>query len=167
MEAKLGKNKILAFRKLSRSGTDQGAKLAFQTEHTLNYERNNESTATKDGAVIVPGGLVATLEIQAVASNDPLNIMLMESVINGEKLEIWEIDLTEETEEGVYPALYMRGNLRSWSVPAPTEGPVELSTSADIDGVPQEGTVEFTAEQLEEIQYAFRDLDPFVEVPAG
>lgn len=160
MEAKLGKNKILAFRKLADAGTAAGAKLAFQTEHTLNYERNNESTATKDGAVINPGGLVATLEINALASNDPVNNMLMESVINGEKLEIWEIDLTAPTTEGgtTYNALYMRGNLRSWSVPAPTEGPVEISTSADIDGIPQEGVVTFTAEQMDEIQYAFRDL---------
>ena len=158
MEAKLGKNKILAFRKLSEAGTATGAKLAFQVEHTLNYERNNESTATKDGAVINPGGLVATLEINALASNDPVNNMLMESVIAGEKLEIWEIDLTTEGTLNTYPALYMRGNLRSWSVPAPTEGPVEISTSADIDGVPQDGTVTFTAEQMDEIQYAFRDL---------
>ena len=160
MEAKLGKNKILAFRKLSEAATKAGAKLAFQVEHTLNYERNNDSTATKDGAVINPGGLVATLEINALASNDPVNNLLMESVIEGEKLEIWEIDLTAPTTPGgsTYNALYMRGNLRSWSIPAPTEGPVEISTSADIDGMPQDGTVTFTPEQEEEIQYAFRDL---------
>lgn len=164
MEAKLGKNKILAFRKLSEANSKTGAKLAFQIEHTLSYERNNESTATKDGAVINPGGLVAKMDINALASNDPVNNMLMESVINGEKLEIWEIDLTAPVgEEGnEYNALYMRGNLSSWSVPAPTEGPVQITTSASIDGTPQNGTVTFTAEELDEIQYAFRDLKAVV-----
>lgn len=164
MEAKLGKNKILAFRKLSESNSKTGAKLAFQIEHTLSYERNNESTATKDGAVINPGGLVAKMDINALASNDPVNNMLMESVINGEKLEIWEIDLTAPIGEvgNEYNSLYMRGNLSSWSVPAPTEGPVQITTSASIDGTPQKGTVTFTAEELDEIQYAFRDLKAVV-----
>ena len=164
MEAKLGKNKILAFRKLSEANSKTGAKLAFQIEHTLSYERNNESTATKDGAVINPGGLVAKMDINALASNDPVNNMLMESVINGEKLEIWEIDLTAPVGEvgNEYNALYMRGNLSSWSVPAPTEGPVQITTSASIDGTPQNGTVTFTAEELDEIQYAFRDLTAVV-----
>ena len=126
----------------------------------MNYERKNETTATKDGAVINPGGLIATLEIKALASNDPVNNMLMSSVINGEKLEIWEIDISAPTapEASTYNALYMRGNLKSWSVPAPTEGPVEINTSADIDGTPQSGLVTFTPEELDEIQYAFRDL---------
>ena len=164
MEAKLGKNKILAFRKLSAANSKTGAKLAFQIEHTLSYERSNESTATKDGAVIIPGGLVTKMDIQALASNDPINTMLMESVINGEKLEIWEIDLTAPVGEvgNEFAALYMRGNLNSWSVPSPTEGPVQITTSASIDGTPQKDTLTFTQDELNEIQYAFRDLSPVV-----
>ena len=162
MEVKLGKDKILAFRKLKEAGTKTAAKLAFQVEHTLNYERSNDSTMTKDGAVINPGGLESTLEISALASNDPLNRLLMESVIDGDKLEIWEIDLSNpvDADTNEYNALYMRGNLNSWALPAPTEGPVEIDTTADIDGKPQEGTVIFTADQMDEVQYAFRDLEP-------
>lgn len=158
MGAIQGKNKILAFRLLKDAATATGTKLALQVEHTLNYERSNETTETKDGPVVSPGALVPTLELSALATDDPLNKMLMKSVIDGEKLEIWEIDLTKEVASGKYNALYMQGNLRSWSVPAPATGPVTISTAADIDGVPKEGQVTLTAEQISEVQYAFKDL---------
>lgn len=158
MEAKQGKHKILAFRLLKDAATAAGTKLALQVSHTLNYARSNSSTQTKDGSVTNAGGLTVTLELNALASNDPVNNMLMDSVIEGEKLEIWEIDISEEATAGKYAAKYMRGNLQSWAVPAPSEGPVEISTTANIDGVPQDGEVTFTPAQIGEIQYAFRDL---------
>lgn len=166
--AKRGRDKILAFRIYEETPTTDGMKLALQIEHTLNYERNNEVNATKDGPVVAEGSLTPTLELKALASNDPVNVLLMTAFKEGKKLEAWEIDLGSPVDGATdkYEGLYFRGNLRSWSEPNPVEGPVEISTAMDIDGIPQPGQVTFTADMAAQAQYAFRDI-PATATPVG
>lgn len=153
--ANFGKNKILVFRKLG--DTTAAAKLALQTEHKWKYERKNDSTATKDGSVVSDKGLEVTLSIEAVTSRDDVNKMLKKSVVDGEKLEVWEIDLAGEKQGEKYPALYAQGALSSWEVPDNVEDLETLSTEMTIEGKPVEGYATLTASQVEEINYAFKD----------
>lgn len=151
-----GKDRILMFRKLGDKNA--AAKLALQTEHSWNYERSNEATKTKDGAVVSVGGLEVTLQIEAVASRDSLNEMLLDSVLNGYKLEVWDIDLAgTKDESGKYPAKYAQGSLSNWEVPANVEELATISTEMAIDGKPIDGYATLTAEQQEAIRYAFQD----------
>nr|DAH03621.1 MAG TPA: major tail protein [Caudoviricetes sp.] len=150
-----GKNKILMFRKLGDKTA--AAKLALQTEHTWKYERSTDSEKTKDGAIVKDGGLEVTLSIEAVTSRDDVNKMLKNSVVNGEKLEVWEIDLAGEKQGQKYPALYAQGALSSWEVPDNVEDLETLSTEMTIEGKPVEGYATLTASQVEEINYAFKD----------
>lgn len=153
--ANFGKNKILMFRKLGDKTA--AAKLALQTEHKWKYERKNDSTATKDGSVVSDKGLEVTLSIEAVTSRDDVNKMLKKSVVDGEKLEVWEIDLAGEKQGEKYPALYAQGALSSWEVPDNVEDLETLSTEMTIEGKPVEGYATLTASQVQEINYAFKD----------
>ena len=150
-----GKNKILMFRKLGDKTA--AAKLALQTEHKWKYERKNDSTATKDGSVVSDKGLEVTLSIEAVTSRDDVNKMLKNSVVNGEKLEVWEIDLAGEKQGEKYPALYAQGALSSWEVPDNVEDLETVSTEMTIEGKPVEGYATLTNSQINEINYAFKD----------
>lgn len=150
-----GKDKILMFRKLGDKTA--AAKLALQTEHKWKYERKNDSTATKDGSVISDKGLEVTLSIEAVSSRDDLNLMLKQSVVEGYKLEVWEIDLAGEKQSGKYPALYAQGSLGSWEVPDSVEDLETLSTEMTIEGKPVSGYATLTDEQVQEINYTFTD----------
>ncbi len=153
--ANFGKNKILMFRKLG--DTTAAAKLALQTEHKWKYERKNDSTATKDGSVVSDKGLEVTLSIEAVTSRDDVNKMLKKSVVDGEKLEVWEIDLAGEKQGEKYPALYAQGALSSWEVPDNVEDLETVSTEMTIEGKPVEGYATLSTSQVEEINYAFKD----------
>ena len=153
--ANYGKNKILMFRKLGDKTA--AAKLALQTEHTWKYERSTDSEKTKDGAVVTDGGLEVTLSIEAVTSNDDVNKMLKNAVVNGDKLEVWEIDLAGTKQDEKYPAIYAQGALSSWEVPDNVEDLETLSTEMTIEGKPVEGYATLTASQVAEINYAFKD----------
>lgn len=163
-EAKHGKDRILLFRTLSEAGDVGAAKLALQTEHTWSYDRSIDSTVTKDGNVTSNSGLEVTLDINAVVSDDPVNQMLYESVVNGHKLEVWDIDLGAEGDAGTYRAKYAQGLLESWEDPAGVEDLSELSTTMRIDDYPKEGFATLTEEQEEEVMYAFRDTQAVVDV---
>lgn len=154
-----GRNKILMFRLLSEADQKDAAKLALQTEHTWSYERSADQTQTKDGPVNASGGLSVTLDITAISSKDAVNEMLKQSVIDGETLEVWEIDLASKTSDNKYSALYARGNLSTWEVPSNVEDLETISTSMSIEGKPQAGEATLSAEHLAEIEaaYTFQD----------
>lgn len=162
-KAQHGKDFILAFRLLKDAKTKKGTKLGLQIEHELTYNRDSDTTQTKDGAVVTPKGLECTLSLTAVSTGDEVNEMLMQSVVNGHKLEIWEIDLSSKDADNKYKAKYMRGNLGEWALPRNVEDLVEISTEASIDGVPVDGLLTLTSEQEEQIAYAFRDLSEVTE----
>lgn len=154
-EAQLGKEKILMFRK--SGDKTAAAKLALQTEHEWEYSRDADTTKTKDGAVVADGGLETKLSITAIGTKDELNEMLKKSVVDGYKVEVWEIDLSDKKSNGKYGALYAIGRLSSWKVPANVEELVEIESEMSVEGKPQAGEATLTDEQVKEIQYTFQD----------
>src|SRR5690625_7199542 len=94
-----GKNKILLFRNM-KNQSENAAKLVFQTEHTFSYSRELDAITTKDGKVIKVGELESEVEINAIqAKKDPVAEMLGDAVIDGERLELWEVNIDPELEE--------------------------------------------------------------------
>lgn len=158
MEILQGKNKILLFRKLSES-TTAAAKLSFQTEHTFSYSRDLESIVTKDGRVVRVGELESEVSITALAAkNDPINEMLRDAVIKGEKLELWEVTVDAELEQtGTFPAVYAQGYLDSWEDAAGAEDDAEISANFIVELEPQFGMATLTSDQQTAVQYAFQD----------
>lgn len=158
--AKQGLHKVLMVRRLSKAAEESAARLALQIEHNLQYERSNEQTATKDGPVGSSGSLTASLDIQALISDDPVNNDMYEGFIKGEIFEFWEVDFTSphETNENQFKAKYFRGYLNNWAEPANVESLQELSTTATVDGIPQPGYVTVEEGLVEQAAYAFRDI---------
>lgn len=153
-----GKNRILLFRKLSEQ-TNVAAKLVFQTEHTFSYSRSLDKIVTKDGTVIKVGELETEVSIEAIqAKSDPVSEMLRDSVLKGDKLEMWEVTVDEDLKLGdKYPAVYVQGYLDSWETPASAEDEATISSNFQVELEPQFGEATLTAEQQEAVQYAFRD----------
>ena len=154
-----GKDKILLFRLLEDQATDKAAKLALQVTHKFGYSRRNSSTGTKDGSVNMPGSLAAVIDITAVASDDPVNNMLKDSVVNGKKLECWEVDIGAAPVGGKYPATYMQGSLENWEVPADVDGVATFTTKFNIDGKPVEGQATVDPAILSTLEAAYTFVD--------
>lgn len=152
-----GKDNILMFRLYADRDKANATKLALQTKHTWKYEAKSDSTDTKDGAINSPATPVATLEIEAISSLDDVNKTLKEAVMKSQLVEVWDINRADKQEDGKYGAIYAQGYLQSWEVPSEVGKLVELKTTMNVDQQPQEGTATVTAEQENEIQYAFED----------
>lgn len=158
-----GKNKILLFRRLKDSD-QEAAKLSFQTEHTFALERDADSVPTKDGKIVKLGELEGEVSgIEAVqAKEDPVAEMLQDAVVDGDKLEIWEVTVDEDlkSEEGKYPALYAQGYLTTWEASAPVEDEATYSGDFMVELAPQFGFATLTEDQEDTVQYAFKDTVP-------
>lgn len=155
-----GKNKILLFRKLGDNA--EGARLAFQTEHTFSYNRDLERIETKDGSIIKVGELESEVPLTAIQSKkDPLFSILQAAAIAGDKVELWEVTVDEDVknEKDKYPAVYAQGYLESWELPAGVEDEAEINTTLQVELEPQFGFTALSDEQELAVQYAFIEVD--------
>lgn len=152
-----GKYKILLFRKFGE--TNAATKLVFQTEHTFSYNRELDAIVTKDGTVIKVGELESSVDINAIqAKEDPVADMLRDSVVEGERLELWEVNIDPDLkEDDKFPAVYCQGYLESWEPSSSAEDEAEISSTFQVDLKPQFGMATMTEEQQQTVQYAFRD----------
>lgn len=163
-----GKQKVLLFRRLAdKTKSVAGTKLVFQVDHTFTYNRELDRIQTKDGVIVKVGGLEAEVPIEALQSKeDPTAEMLKQSVLKGEKLELWEVTIDEDLkdEEGRYPAVYAQGYLDSWEIGANVEDESTVSSNFIVEMVPQEGFTALSADQEAAVQYAFVEA---VATPPG
>lgn len=154
-----GRHKILLFRVLNSE--DDAKRLVYQTEHTFSFSREMDKIITKDGTIIKRGELETEVTgIEAIQSkNDELVQILQDAIIEGQKLELWEVTVDPDKEEdGTYPAVYAQGYLDSWELPANAEDEATISTNFQVELNPQFGMATLTPEQTEAVQYEFTDI---------
>lgn len=154
----MGKNLILFFREYALRATQDGAKLRFQTEHSMSFEKETEATPTKDGIINTISDGENTVDITSLAYIDDEETIevwkqLRDMFKRNALVEIWEVDITNATAEtlAVEP-LYIQGYFTSFEISAPADGQVELSYSFAINGNGVTGEDTLTAEQLTAVQ---------------
>ena len=153
-----GKDVILFFRKRADHATEDGAKLKFQSEHSVSKSKNNEATVTKDGTVNSISDGENTLDLTSFAyTEDTATVPMWKELEawydDNELTEIWEVNIASLKTER-YDVTYYQGYFTSFEMSYPGEGNVELSMSYAINGKGVKGTDTLTAEQLASIESA-------------
>lgn len=153
-----GENFILFFRDYSKRATEDAAKLRFQTEHSLSFEKESEATKTKDGMINTITDGENTGEITSLAYvNDDDTIetwKILREMFKANKLvEMWEVDFTGATENdlAVEPTYY-QGYFTAFEISAPADDKVELTFSYAINGNGVEGKDTLTESQLKAVK---------------
>lgn len=159
----MGKNKILLFRKLKDASEEDATKLLYQTSHAFSFERDADSVVTKDGTVVKLGDLEGEVSsIEAVqAKEDDVADMLYDAMLDGEKLEIWEVAVDEDLEEDEkFPAIYAQGFLTSWEAEAEAEDEATYSGDFMVELIPQFGMTALPEGfDKDDVQYEFKELE--------
>lgn len=158
-----GKDRILLVRRLDEATQKTATKPLFQIEHEWEYSRDNKSIQTKDGSVPTGGGLEVSLSLKGLASRDDENMYMKKAVEDGATMEFWDVDLQGEKQGDKYPAMYARGKVGKWKLPANVEDSAEVETEATIEGKPVDGFATLSAEIIKEAQYAFQDTEKATE----
>ena len=158
MEAKKGKNLVLLWRLLDDEKANAGTLMMFQTEHSVEKSSDSDSTVTKTGTIQSTSVMEEEVPFTSlVAVDDPVIEWLNEAIDEGKLLEQWEIDITKEGASGKYPAKYRQGYLTELSTKANAEDDVEVEGTFKTNMKAQKGEATFTMEQLEAVQYQFKD----------
>ena len=155
-----GANRIMLMRPFSLRTETGAGRLAFQTSHERSMSRDAESTITKDGNI----NSLSELEVEysmttLFAHNDPVREKMYEAFLNGELVELWDIDKTAPViaNGSQYPATYFQGYLTEWGESAGAEDSIEISLSMAINGSGIEGAATLTEDQVTVVQYQFAD----------
>ena len=164
-----GTKKVLFFQAMDDTTVDGNSlRLAFQTEHTLTMEREELEEITKDGTLKDTGDINASIDLTAyVASGDATYDLLKRSFKKNETLQVWEVDVTEETTSGKYEAVYAQGKLTNFEQSSSADGYAELSTTIAVNLTPQDGEVSLTPDEFTAVQYAFKDFGELASEAEG
>lgn len=156
-----GKDLILFFRRRKDHQTEDGAKLRFATEHSINEEKTSNSTMTKDGNKnsISDGentaDISSLLERAEREATGDATVEVWKELRRWfraeEEIEVWEVDAASGR-DGEYDTQYMRGFFTSLAIAAPADGDATLEASLAIDGQVIEGSDKLTQAQLETLQ---------------
>lgn len=164
-----GKDLIVFFRRVIDQTKQDAGKVRFQTEHTINSEKEVESTSTKDGVVnsISDGETSADFTSLAYRENiDTVNMWkeMRKWYLAKDKVEVWQVDLGSARVEGgktVYDVDYYQGYFKNFEISAPSDDKVELSYEMAIDGNGVQAVDSLTETQkaaVEAAQYAYHTL---------
>ena len=168
-----GRNLILFFREYAERANEDGAKLRFQTEHSISFEKESEATLTKDGVINTIADGENTADITPLAYvDDEGTIETWKTLRNmfrrNALVELWEVDITNATADNLeVDPTYYQGYFTSFEISAPADGQVELSYSFAINGNGVEGTDTLTAEQLEAVQSTLYEYKTIQATGAG
>ena len=155
-----GANRIMLLRPFSMRHQVTAGRMAFQTSHEKTMSRDSEATITKDGNINSLSDLVVEYSLTTLmARNDEVREKIYEAFLNGELIELWDIDKTEPTVAGgdQFAATYFQGYLTEWSESAGAEDSVEISMSVAINGTGVRGNATLTQDQATVVQYEFAD----------
>ncbi|MCL1989759.1 MAG: phage major tail protein, TP901-1 family [Defluviitaleaceae bacterium] len=155
-----GANRIMLMRPFSLRHEATAGRLAFQTDHEKSMSRDAESTITKDGNINSLSELEVEYSLTTLfAHNDSVRETMYQAFLNGELVELWDIDKTDPTVPNgtQFPATYFQGYLTEWSESAGAEDSVEISLSLAINGSGVQGSATLTQDQATVVQYEFAD----------
>lgn len=157
-EAVSGKQIAYLYRLLKDAATTDAAFVAFATENSTTYSRDADTTATKDGSIRTAGAVEVEISTTAIlAKGDEMIDKLKKALIDGELVEIWEVNLAEGT-GGKFKATYFQGYVTEFEKTSSAEDFVECSLSFGINGSGAEGEATVTEAQQEMIaEYGFKD----------
>lgn len=160
MNAVSGKKIVYLFRRLSQKAIEDAWMLSFVTENGRTVSVDADSTATKDGPIRTPGvpeQEVTTTSI--LAEGDERADEIEDAIIEGEKFEIWEVNLAEPSSEGSgkFKGKYFQGYGTEFEKNSNAEDMVEVSITFGLEGTGKRGSVTVTTTQQEIANYAFVD----------
>lgn len=158
LEAKKGIDVILLYRLLKNASTEKAWKMAFQTEHENSVSRSADGTPTKDGNIQTLSPVEYELSATSIVAKGDAHVNeLKKALLDGDVIEIWEIDKAEKNKEGKYAATYYQGYVTSFSKSATAEDSLELELEFAINGIGKDGFATLDEAQAEVVQYIFKD----------
>ena len=166
--AKKGIDSILLFRLLSDASKADGAKLAFQTEHSTEKSRDTNSVKTKDGVLQSVGGIEVSITATTIMAEDDELVAKLETAMDkGELVEVWEIEKNAKKKSDKFEAVYYQGYLTSFKKTKNAEDLIELELEFAVNGTGVKGYATLNNSQAEVVQYEFADTTKGTASPAS
>lgn len=157
-----GKRIIYLYRILKDAATTTATAVAFSTENSRSKSRDSDTVSTKDGVIRVPGEVEVEISTTALfaSENDEMIEKLEDALDNGEKVEIWEVNLDKPDSaqnSNKFAAKYFQGYVTSFELSSNSEDHAEASLDFGIEGTGDSGFATVTDEQKELASYVFKD----------
>lgn len=169
MEAVQGSRIVYLYRLLEEQATEDAFNLAFVTEDSISYEKDADSTITKDGAIRTPSAAEIEKPVTCILAKGDTKInKLKQAMLEDKIIELWEANLDEPVVGAThkFAGTYFQGYITSYEKTANAEDMVEIQMTIGVNGTGKDGAVTVTDDQQEDASYVFTDTPATGEVSA-
>ena len=169
MEAVQGKKIIYLYRLLKEQATQDAFRVAFVTEDSISYEKDADSTVTKDGAIRTPSAVKIEKPITCILAKHDTDVKkLKDGMLNDQLIELWEANLEEPVagENNKFAGTYFQGYITSYEKTSNAEDMVEIKMTIGVNGTGKDGDVTVSDAQQEDASYVFTDTPATGDVSA-
>jgi len=148
--------------------SEDGVKIAYQSEHEATSTREVSAEATKDGQMHSLGVTEQEISVTSYLSTSEDVNKLKTAQENGEKVALWDVIAQEPNESDKYPATYYEAFLNEVGETAASDSGVEVSLTFTVTGgVGVRGETALNSAQAEAVQFAFREAVQTTESGTG
>ena len=159
-EAVRGKRIIYLYRRLSQQAKEAAWAVPSVTENSRSMSVDADTTITKDGSIRTPGTPEIEVNVTSIMmAGDKRVEEIDDASKNGEKFEIWEVNLDEpvSNSSGKFNGTYFQGYCTSFETTSNAEDFVEISITFGLEGVGARGESTVSTTQQEAASYVFTD----------
>lgn len=159
-QASQGNKYVIVYRLLEEAATSDATGMALETDSSLSKSRSLETLVAKRITMKVHNRPEVSGSATAYFSpGDPMIRKLEDSLYSPVPVEFWFIDQNLVNDEGKYEAEYFQGFVTDFEKTAGSEGAIEASLSYEMTVLdePVRGYATLTSEQVDVVNYVFRD----------
>lgn len=153
-----GMDTVAFFRKLSKSATEEGHLLPWQTSLSFDPQRDSDTNPTKDGAVQTSSSVETDFEVEFTNNTSAIADEMYDSLFNGDVMEGWIVYRNRRNTEGKYFAFYLQATVSEDSNDNDPDDNSTRDVSFAVSGTPKRGWLELPESAQEAIDYIFRGL---------
>lgn len=153
-----GADTLIFIRKLSDAGTKNGALIPYQTEGEFDPSRDTDITQTKSGAIATKAALETDLSFSYIMNTSAASDALFDSLLDGDKVEIWVLYHERKNSAGQYFAFYMQGVVSELDNSNDADDNSTVEAKVAVDGTPQRGWTSLPEDVQAQVDYAFAGL---------
>lgn len=153
-----GADTLMFIRKLSDASTKNGALIPYQTEGEFDPSRDTDTTQTKSGVVATKAALETDLSFSYIMNTSAASDALFDSLLQGDKVEIWVLYHERKNSAGQYFAFYMQGVLSELDNSNDADDNSVVEAKVAVDGTPQRGWTTLPEDVAAQVDYAFAGL---------
>lgn len=153
-----GADTWIFIRKLADAANTDGVLIPYQTEGEFDPSRDTDTTQTKSGVIATKAAVETDMSFSYIMNTSAASDAIFDSLMNGDKIELWVVYATRKNAAGNCFSWYMQGVISEADNSNDADDNATVEVKVAVDGTPKRGWTALPEEAQEAIDYVYAGI---------